>query len=217
MTYKKWYPAAAVSAVVLGCGGSSDNGNRTQGSTGGTTSINTGVPMNTGGMVSTYYGIRLTGGAYANGGYGAAAGNDATGGAGNIYGTAGSTAQGSCTPGQDQTCNDDPTVSSLMGQCNSDPNYCDPACCVCNTGYVVNPRTGKCNTYEQTVCYSPDQNIDKAYVDRAIGCNCDPVANPGNYFFCGIDSSGLRVILYCSNTNNKWVSTTSTSCNNCCG
>ncbi len=81
-----------------------------------------------------------------------------------------------------------------MGQCNSDPSYCDPACCVCNTGYVVNPNTGKCNTYDQTVCYSPTQNIDKAYVDRAFGCKCDPTTSTP---YCGIDSSGLLVYMAC--------------------
>ena len=43
-----------------------------------------------------------------------------------------------CAPGQDQTCNDNPTVSSLMGTCQPDGT------CVCREGTVVNPATGRC-------------------------------------------------------------------------
>jgi hypothetical protein len=42
-----------------------------------------------------------------------------------------------CEPGQDQTCNDDPTISSLWGRCEQGQ-------CVCNDGFAVNPDTGRC-------------------------------------------------------------------------
>ncbi len=43
-----------------------------------------------------------------------------------------------CTPGQDQTCNDDPLLSSLHGYCQPDGS------CLCTAGYDKNPATGKC-------------------------------------------------------------------------
>jgi hypothetical protein len=43
-----------------------------------------------------------------------------------------------CTPGMDQTCNDNPIVSSIWGQCTAE------GVCVCNAGFVVNPATGRC-------------------------------------------------------------------------
>jgi hypothetical protein len=207
MTHGKWYPAAALSVVVLGCGGSAENGSRA--STGGTTSIDTGVPTNTTGGFGAYYGMLLTGGAYATGGYGGYV-SPGTGGAlwgntGGAYdiGTGGAFARllPICTPGADQTCNDNPQASSIMGQCNSDTT------CTCNDPYITNYVTGKCNTYEQTVCYSPTQNIDQAYVDRAFGCICDSATTPP---FCGLDSSGLRVYLECANDN--WESGDTSNC-----
>ncbi len=47
-------------------------------------------------------------------------------------------AAGSCTPGIDQTCNDNPAVSALWGKCNADGS------CSCNIGFEVNPATGRC-------------------------------------------------------------------------
>jgi hypothetical protein len=44
----------------------------------------------------------------------------------------------SCTPGQDQTCNDNPAISSLHGMCNAD------AACTCMPAFAKNPGTGKC-------------------------------------------------------------------------
>ncbi len=43
-----------------------------------------------------------------------------------------------CTPGMDQTCNDDPRVSALWGHCNEDGT------CECLPGSKRNPATGRC-------------------------------------------------------------------------
>lgn len=43
-----------------------------------------------------------------------------------------------CTPGADQTCNDEPVISSLRGHCLSDLT------CACLPGFTVNPATGRC-------------------------------------------------------------------------
>jgi hypothetical protein len=42
-----------------------------------------------------------------------------------------------CTPGADQTCNDNPALSSIRGQCSP------AARCLCPNG-IVNPDTGRC-------------------------------------------------------------------------
>jgi hypothetical protein len=45
---------------------------------------------------------------------------------------------GVCTFGMDQTCNDNPAVSSVWGQCLPDGT------CQCHTGFTVNSATGRC-------------------------------------------------------------------------
>lgn len=42
-----------------------------------------------------------------------------------------------CTPGQDQTCNENPAMNALAGSCNAN------ATCTCNTGFSMHPD-GKC-------------------------------------------------------------------------
>jgi hypothetical protein len=43
-----------------------------------------------------------------------------------------------CEPGSDQTCNDDPAISSLHGACKPDGT------CECVAGVEKNPATGRC-------------------------------------------------------------------------
>lgn len=43
-----------------------------------------------------------------------------------------------CTPGANQTCNDDPRISSLHGTCTASGR------CVCGANYLLNPMTGRC-------------------------------------------------------------------------
>lgn len=43
-----------------------------------------------------------------------------------------------CTFGADQTCNDNPAISSLHGRCTP------AATCICNSGFALNPSTGRC-------------------------------------------------------------------------
>ena len=113
----------------------------------------------------------------------------------------GTSIKGICTPGADQTCNDDVTMSTIAGHCEADGS------CTCGNGYF-STSSGKCTTYEQTVCYSPTQNINLAYVQRAFGCHCDTLRSPP---YCGIDSDGLRVYLAC--TNGAWQSGDTRNCN----
>ena len=43
-----------------------------------------------------------------------------------------------CTTGSDQSCNDNPIVSSLHGHCTAAGQ------CQCGTGFTLNPNTGRC-------------------------------------------------------------------------
>lgn len=55
--------------------------------------------------------------------------------------TSGDEADGSalvCELGRDQTCNDDPAISSLHGTCKPDGT------CECAAGVEKNPATGRC-------------------------------------------------------------------------
>ena len=56
-----------------------------------------------------------------------------------VSGTSGGdVAAGVCEPGRDQTCNDDPAISSLHGTCMPDRT------CVCMADVEKNPATGRC-------------------------------------------------------------------------
>lgn len=43
-----------------------------------------------------------------------------------------------CTPGMPQSCNPDPSISAIYGQCTSEGK------CACNPGFENDPATGKC-------------------------------------------------------------------------
>ena len=92
------------------------------------------------------------GGTGAAGACGADAGDDAEGDAGiDAEGDAGIDAEGgaggdaasdaavrACTPGADQTCNDNPAISSLHGHCT------DAGTCVCGNDAAPSPSSGRC-------------------------------------------------------------------------
>ena len=60
-----------------------------------------------------------------------------------------------CVFGHDHTCNDDPEVSSLEGTCQADGT------CVCNSGFELNPATGKCRyAGDAGECSPPDHPED---------------------------------------------------------
>jgi hypothetical protein len=102
-------------------------------------------------------------GASAGGG-GAAAGmaGDTSGGTGEPRGV--------CTPGADQTCNDNLAASALWGKCEADGT------CSCNSSFVINPATGKCAPAAPTACSLPkdsgpcaDVGVPHYYFDVATG------------------------------------------------
>ncbi len=80
MNSDKWYPAAALSAILLGCGPSTDAGSGTPGTTGGGTSIDGGTPIAIGGQATAYYGVLLAGGTSAGLGGASSIGGAGTGG-----------------------------------------------------------------------------------------------------------------------------------------
>lgn len=69
-----------------------------------------------------------------------------------------------CTPGADQTCNDEPWASAIWGRCIAGET------CICNAGFVVNPATGRC-------MIAPES-------DASTGGDTDPIC-PGKYDACG--------------------------------
>jgi hypothetical protein len=83
-----------------------------------------------------------------------------------------------CTPDMDQTCNDDPMVSSVWGRCTAD------GVCVCNVDYVVNPATGRCMVAPKSDAGSGS--------DGGLLC-------PGEYDACGCgccSSTPMRMACY---------------------
>jgi hypothetical protein len=57
-----------------------------------------------------------------------------------------------CTPGQDQTCNDDPAVSSFEGTCKPEGT------CACRDDTELNPATGRCRLVTATDAGLPDSD-----------------------------------------------------------
>jgi len=118
----------------------------------------------------------------------------ATGGSGATAGPSdGVPATGSCSFGADQTCNDDPRVSSLWGRCLKD------ATCECHEGFVANPVTGKCALTSSVTCYSPHQNLEHTGDSGALGCECDPASDAD---LCRTTLDGGNVALTC--TDGRW-------------
>jgi hypothetical protein len=68
-----------------------------------------------------------------------------------------------CTPGADQTCNDDPRVSSLWGACDNN------GLCSCKDGFSVNPATGRCRLGSSCVAAAADAWPFRLELD-ATGC-----------------------------------------------
>ncbi len=61
MKGQTWYPAAALSAILLSCGGSTDEGQGNP-AAGGATGIDGGGPSATGARPAAYYGVLVTSG-----------------------------------------------------------------------------------------------------------------------------------------------------------
>jgi hypothetical protein len=74
-----------------------------------------------------------------------------------------------CTPGLDQTCNDEPWASWISGWCTAD------GVCVCDVGYTVNPATGRC-----MIAPKSDAGLGS---DGVLLC-------PGEYDACGCGCCG---------------------------
>jgi hypothetical protein len=70
---------------------------------------------------------------------------------------------GVCTPGMPQTCNDSPAASYVAGTCQ--PN----GTCVCDTGFVLNPASGRCGRAAAGTC---------AGSFEACGCGCCSGVSP---------------------------------------
>ncbi len=69
-------------------------------------------------------------------------------------------AKGVCTPGMNQTCNDDPISAAVFGVCRANGT------CSCNSGYVLNPSSGRC-ARQASICTGST---------TACGCGCCPGA-----------------------------------------
>lgn len=85
-----------------------------------------------------------------------------------------------CTPGANQTCNDNLLVSSIWGTCQPDGT------CICTTGHVVNPSTGRCMMAPINDASAGGDTGQSACTGdyTACGCGCcgGVQANPSCYY-----------------------------------
>lgn len=121
---KLWYPVA-VSALVVGCGGSVDSGSPT---TGGVSGIDTGYPTETGGLFLGFYGPPPMGGA-----------SSTSGGTTSLGGT--TAVGGSTSTSDDQACTSDSDCTQCVYiTAPSNSNQCTDALGCCG-GQVINQTT----------------------------------------------------------------------------
>jgi hypothetical protein len=74
-----------------------------------------------------------------------------------------------CTPGMNQTCNDDPISAAVSGVCQANGT------CSCNDGYSKNAITGKCMRPEVSTCSG-------SYTACGCGCCTGPTPTPVCYY-----------------------------------
>jgi len=89
---------------------------------------------------------------------GSAAGTD--GGAAGAAGAGGAdeepASQRPCTPGADQTCNDNPVMSALAGMCVAREMPAGTSYCTCADGFSINPRTWRCRAGTECAASATD-------------------------------------------------------------
>ena len=74
-----------------------------------------------------------------------------------------------CTPGDDQTCNDDPSINGVGGTCNASGT------CICGAGFSVNPRTGRCRLGNACAAAGADSWAETVRV-ASPGCGMRPAS-----------------------------------------
>jgi hypothetical protein len=79
-------------------------------------------------------------------------------------------AGGVCTVGQDWTCNDDPAMQALAGTCLSG------GVCKCNSGFVINPSTGRCMLQPGDAGCSPDCRVTNCAPPNGLCPTQDSIA-----------------------------------------
>jgi hypothetical protein len=97
-------------------------------------------------------------------GGGVVAGAAGVTGAAGASGAAGGTVMGVCTPGADQTCNDELSVSALWGHCVDGGAG---GACECHDGFSINPKTGRCRFGNLCVASGADDWPVTVMVDHA--------------------------------------------------
>ena len=103
-------------------------------------------------------------------------------------------ATGVCTPGQDQTCNENPAISSLRGKCQPDRT------CLCASG-APNPSTGRCPDVTTGCQISPGEFLPSGTsfpcADGCNTCTCvGSVVTMGNPLCGGPNACNLDEALY---------------------
>jgi hypothetical protein len=93
---------------------------------------------------------------------------------------------GGCLFGHDESCNDDPEVSSYEGACRSDGT------CACREGFELNPATGRCRwPGDAGACEPPQHPTDCCQVadfQCGFSARCEAgqlVADWHEHVFCG--------------------------------
>jgi len=77
---------------------------------------------------------------------------------------------GFCTPGADQTCNDDPTISAFEGTC------VPQGWCVCHDGFSINRKTNRCRVGTYCVAAASDEWQFRMPIDAGDCASRPPTA-----------------------------------------
>ncbi len=96
-------------------------------------------------------------------------------------------------------CNDDPNSAAVMGACQADGT------CKCNSGYVLNPSTGRCRYPPRDASVAPDAlaNLCTGAYDS---CQCSCCGNIGRGMKCYYPTLGESVAALAAADQEKWAS-----------
>jgi hypothetical protein len=105
---------------------------------------------------------------------------------------------GFCTPGADQTCNDDPSVSALEGTCHR-LGFCE-----CNEGYSLNWNTNRCRVGTECVASAADDWQYRMPLDAADCASRAPTACSNGTSLLTSDVDSLMSTT-CRLPNDLWI------------
>ena len=98
-------------------------------------------------------------------------------------------------------CNDDPISAAMMGTCQPDGT------CKCNSGYVLNPSTGRCRYPPRDGSAGDTDALANLCTGAYDSCQCSCCGNIGRAMMCYYPTLGESVATLAAADQERWAST----------